>query len=505
MKSSTESCTLGSWASIAFLLLSSLFRAELNAQLLAPTAPAEYRSDRLLVMPKAGPLDALAAFHAQHGGEVLGRFAALGGLLVVEVAPGTDIVKLIQAYRESGLVKYAEPDYFRYLDFAPNDPKYLDGTTWGLNNTGGGGGTAGADVGAAEAWDIQRYASNVVVAILDTGIRYTHEDLAANIWNNPLDGSHGFNSINGTTNVLDDSGLGHGTLVAGIVGAVGNNGKGLAGVAWRVQLMAAKCFDSVGNSSDSYILGAMEFARTNGAHVMIASFDSPGYSESLSNAIFAARQAGIVFVASVGNSKTNIDAAPRYPACYDIDNIVSVAYTDRSDSLGVLSNYGATNVDLAAPGEQIYSTWVPTDSYYYGFYSGTSLAAPFVAGTFALLKERFPADPHQQLISRVLSGVDVKPGLVGKCVTGGRLNVRNALSHPITLSFDSFVNFPGVTLAQWTVSAGPTRNFTVEASTNLNSWAPVYSGITSAAGTAGFVDPVSPGLDKRFYRVMAEP
>ena len=212
----------------------------------AASAAAPYRADRILVMPKAGEADALAEFHGRGHGAVIRRFASLGGLQVIRVPQGRLPAQLIQLYDQSGLVEYAEPDYLRFLDLTPNDPRYLDGSSWGCNNTGQNGGLADADIDAPEAWEVLPYASNVVVAILDTGIRYTHEDLAANLWTNPTDGSHGFNSITGTTNAMDDNG--HGTLVAGVLGAVGNNGKGLAGVAWRVQFMAAKCFDSGGNS-----------------------------------------------------------------------------------------------------------------------------------------------------------------------------------------------------------------------------------------------------------------
>jgi subtilisin family serine protease len=155
------------------------------------------------------------------------------------------IPALIKLYAQSGLVEFAEPDYLVHAAVTiPNDPRYLDGTLWGLNNTGQNGGTMDADIDAPEAWDIRTSASNIVVAVLDTGIRTTHEDLAANLWTNPLDGSHGWNALSGTNNPGDDEG--HGSLVAGIIGARGNNGRGVVGVAWSVQIMALKCLDSSG-------------------------------------------------------------------------------------------------------------------------------------------------------------------------------------------------------------------------------------------------------------------
>ena len=456
------------------------------------------------MQPRSGISE--AALRQAAGGaalEVRRRFPGLRGLQVVTVPSGDTVASLIGRLNASGLVEYAEPDFLRHLNLSPNDPSYANGTLWGLNNTGQSGGLADADIDAPEAWDIVNAASNIVVAILDTGIRYTHEDLAANMWINPSGGGCGFNSITGTTNVMDDQG--HGTLVSGVLGAVGNNGKGVTGVAWRTKLMAAKCFDSGGNSSDSYIIGAIDFARTNGASVMIAAFDSTGFSISLSNAIYAAREAGIIFVTSVGNNSASIDAVLRYPACYQIDNIVAVTATTRTDALLSVANYGVTNVDLAAPGESIHTTWSPTDSFYTSLFSGTSYAAPYVGGAFALVKTRYPTETHQQLIARVLNGVDVLPSLAGKCATSGRLNLRKALSPPITLRFDSMLVFLGQKTARWRVTAGPTRSFVVEASTNLISWSSVYGGTTSAAGTAEFFDPTAVNHSRRFYRVVAEP
>jgi len=169
-----------------------------------------------------------------------------------------------------------------------NDPYYTSGKLWGLNNYGQnygpGSGTPDADIDAPEAWDVLTSASNIVVAVLDTGIRYTHEDLASNMWVNPDDGGHGLNALTGSNDPNDDSSSGHGTLMAGVIGGVGNNGKGVTGVAWQVQLMACKCFSSSNTASTSDIITCIDYARTNGARVINASFSSPSNSISLSNA-----------------------------------------------------------------------------------------------------------------------------------------------------------------------------------------------------------------------------
>jgi len=465
----------------------------------AAVSAAAYRPDRILVMPKSQvETDKLRLLQSTLDSGVLHRFAGIAGLQVVSVPDGETVPTLVEKFRTSGLVEFAEPDFLRFLDAVPNDPKYADGTLWGLNNFGQNGGLLDADIDAPEAWDVLSSASNIVVAVLDTGIRYTHEDLAANIWVNPLDGGHGLNAFTGTNNVMDDQG--HGTLVSGVLGAVGNNGKGVTGVAWRVQLMAGKCFDGGGNSSDSLIIACIDFARTNGADVIVAAFDSTGYSLSLSNAIHAAREAGILFVTSVGNNSQNIDPAPRYPACYDIDNVVSVAYTDRNDNLGALSNYGATNVDLAAPGEQIYTTWSPTDTFYTSIYSGTSLAAPYVAGAFALMKAKFPAETHQQLISRIWAGVDLLPSLAGKCATGGRLNLRKSLSPAVQLTL---LSTAGQLPMELQVNGGPSRTCVIEVTTNLASWTPIFTNTTSPTGTFDFTDIGPTNSPRRFFRAVS--
>jgi len=143
-------------------------------------------------------------------------------------------------------------------------------------------------------------ASNIVVAVLDTGIRYTHEDLASNMWVNPDDGGHGLNALTGSTIRNDDSSSGHGTLMAGVIGGVGNNGKGVTGVRGKYNSMACKCFSSSNTAAPRISSLCIDYARTNGARVINASFSSPSNSISLSNAIFSARDAGIIFVASAG-------------------------------------------------------------------------------------------------------------------------------------------------------------------------------------------------------------
>ena len=485
-----------------------------QAQIITPSLiisrPSPYRADQILVQPKRGAeLQALDRLHASLRGQVLRTFERLDHLQVVSVPQDETVTSLIAKYQQSGLAEFAEPDYFRRLSLEPNDPKYLDGTLWGLNNYGQNGGTPHADIVATNAWELLTSASNVVVAILDSGVRYTHEDLAANMWTNQ-DGHYGLNAIAGTLDPNDDNG--HGTQMAGVIGAVGNNGKGVVGVVWQVQMMACKCFSAGGQTSDSAIIACMDFAQTNGARVLNASFNGPGYSEALSNAIYSARSAGIILVASCGNANSpvnavNVDLAPTYPACYGIDNIVSVAYTTRYDTLGGLSNYGATNVDLAAPGDQIYSTFYASDSSYYPpspyiNVAGTSFAAAYVSGALALVLAKYPAELHQQIIARLLAATDPLPSLAGKCATGGRLNLRKALSPPIRLV--GVVASP-VGSVQFQVACDPNRTCVIESTLDLAHWSPVYTNTTSSSGTFDFTDLTATNSAQRFYRAVSTP
>ncbi len=451
------------------------------------TQPA-YREDRILIKPKAGiNQTVLDNFHLARKGEVLRTFDGIGHLQVLRVPKGETVPGLIAQYQKSGLVEFAEPDYLGHIYVTPNDPGYTNHLLWGLDT-----------IAAPAAWNVLTSASNIVVAVLDTGVRYTHEDLAANMWVNPNDGSHGWNVLAGTSDPSDDNG--HGTMVAGVLGAVGNNGKGVTGVAWRVQIMACKCFNSFGIGSISSVITGMDYAQTNGARIINASW---GFTNSLalSNAVYSLRDSNIIIVAACGNSATDIDLNPTYPASYHFDNVVTVAYTTRTDTLATASNYGATSVHLAAPGDQIYSTFAASDSYYYTE-SGTSFAAPYVVGALALMLTKYPAETCQQIISRVLNATDPLPSLAGKCVTGGRLNLREALSPTIKLT--ALPTLPGQSF-QLHATAGPNRQCVIQVTTNLVTWSPVFTNTTTTNGTFDFTDSQSTNVPARFFRATSTP
>ena len=454
----------------------------------AQSGQPAYREDQILIKPKAGiGRTVLNNFHLAQKSGVLRTFERIGSLQILSVPKGETVQGLIAKYQKSGLVEFAEPDYLGHIYLTPNDPGYTNGLLWGLDK-----------IAAPAAWNVLTSASNIVVAVVDTGVRYTHQDLAANMWVNPNDGSHGWNALTGTNDPSDDSG--HGTLVAGVLGAVGNNGIGVVGVAWQVQIMACKCFNNLGIGSISSVIIGLDYAQTNGARIINASW---GFTNSLalSNAVYSLRDSNIIIVAACGNNATNIDLYPTYPASYQFDNVVTVAATSTNDTLSAYSNYGATSVHLGAPGDQIYSTFAASDSYYYTE-SGTSFAAPYVAGALALMLTKYPAETYQQIIARLLNGTDPLPALAGKCVTGGRLNLQNALSPPIKLTV-----IPTASGApfQLQLSGGPNRTCVIQVSTNLTSWVPVFTNTTSTNGIFDFTDSTSTNWAQSFYRATASP
>ncbi len=349
-------------------------------------------------------------------------------------------------------IEYAEPDAIvRAAATTPNDPRFA-AEQWGLNNVGQEAGTIDVDLDGPEAWDLRREATNVIVAVVDSGIRYTHEDLAANMWRNPgevpgnnidddgngfVDDVYGINAIDDSSNPTDDLpdvtlGVGgHGTSVAGVIGAVGNNGKGIAGVAWKVQLMALKWFNNQGAGALSDAVQCLDYARAKGAAIVNASWQQGGLlsgtvNQSMIDAIQRLRGAGILFVSSAGNDGANNDLVAHFPSNYPFDNMVAVAAGTRTGVLSRKSNFGERLVDVVAPGENVLSTTSKADDDY-SLVTGTSFAAPHVSGVLALLKAQFPTADYRALINRLLAGADRKERLVGKVRTGAFVNLFNAL------------------------------------------------------------------------------
>jgi len=352
-----------------------------------------------------------------------------------------------------------EPNYIRHLSsITPDDPDFED--QWALKNTGqtvnGTRGSYDADIDADEAWEESNGSKEVVVAVIDTGINYTHEDLRDNMWVNTAelngeegvddDGNGYVDDIYGydfaaTTDGDNDSDPmdedGHGTMAAGVIGAVGDNGTGVTGVAWNVSLMALKVADPNGDISNSDLFEAFDYLlmmkEEKGVNIVIAnaSYSGPDYSQTEKDYIDSMADAGILLAAAAGNDGKNIDNYPEYPASYSCDNIIAVAASDQEDQLPVdsdtgriWSNYGSVSVDLAAPGVNLLTPDLRGD---YSYFSGTSAATPMVSGAVAVLADAFPDEGYQELRARILNSVDQKDALEGYVATGGRLNLAKAL------------------------------------------------------------------------------
>ncbi len=344
----------------------------------------------------------------------------------------------IERYRNNPLVEFIEPNYVIRANEVPNDPRFND--LWGLLNTGQTGGTAGADISATSAWDVFTGSNSVVIGIIDTGLDYNHPDIQANAWINPgeiagngidddgngyIDDVRGWDFINNDNDPMDDNG--HGTHCAGTIGGRGNNGVGVAGVNWRVKMMGLKFLSAGGSGSTADAVEAVQYATMMGVRLTSNSWGGGGFSQALFDAIADAQTAGILFVAAAGNSSSNTDTSPHYPSSYNLDNIVAVAATDHNDALASFSSYGATTVDLAAPGVDILSTF-PGNSY--GYLSGTSMATPHVSGALGLIFGRFPTIAAADAKSLLLNFTDPIPALDGRVLTGGRLNAFMPIADP---------------------------------------------------------------------------
>ena len=362
-------------------------------------------------------------------------FRHAGRIRVLTVPAGRTVGAAVAELQATGDYEFVEPDHRVYATTTPNDPRFTDGSQWDFNNTGQNSGLPGADISAPAGWSIRT--SGALVAIIDSGALLTHEDLVANLWINPHIGSYGYTSdkygIDAIANTgLNDStatpdGNGHGTHVAGTIGAVGNNGRGVAGVAWTTQLMILRFLPASGSGSLSDSLECINYAIKAGAKIINASYGSDTPSQAELTAIRAAGAAGIIFVAAAGNDTRNLDVGRSYPAGYAADNIVAVAASTRLDELASFSDYGSGAVELAAPGQDIISTY-NTSSSSYALLSGTSMAAPHVAGALSLMAAQYPSDNYRQLINRLLRSVTHKSTFAGKVHSGGRLNLANALS-----------------------------------------------------------------------------
>lgn len=422
-----------------------------------PKVVESFRGDAdVLVRFRAGVSEERKQAIAAHlNDRVEDEIEAVDGLTSIDDLDGEGVEEIVKDYASLPEVEYAEPNFEIKVDplaadsinsrfvssdtwSGPNDP--LLSEQWGLVNTGQREGKAGADVSAGYAWEKSHGSRKVVVAVLDSGVDYTHEDLAANIWHRPadmemyfdkelgfVDDFNGFSAVDRSRDPMDENG--HGTHCAGIIGAEGDNAKGVVGVNWEVEIMPLKFMGRGGFGTTKDAVEAINYVierKKAGVNVRVisASWGSRQKSKALEDVIRKAGDNDILFVAAAGNDGMDADKTPHYPSNYKLPNVIAVAALDRKDQLAGFSNYGATSVHIAAPGREILSTWLDGA---YEEHSGTSMATPFVAGVAGLVLSVEPKLSVKELRERLLSTVDKTDALKGKVSTGGRLNAARAV------------------------------------------------------------------------------
>ena len=436
---------------------------EKTVKIAPPVAPKRSTSDKEPeVLVKFRPNVSLADIKKltqKNNDRIEDEIETVKGLVAIDDLDNADAQKVADQYLAmSDAVLYAEPNFQIKLDdpantsapfdlpsrdndpAGPNDPMFND--QWALNNLGQNGGKQNADISALKAWQKTTGSSKVVVAVLDSGVDYTHQDLVSNIWFRPdnipqytdselgtFNDEHGFNLTDNVSDPMDDNG--HGTHCAGIIGAEGNNDEGIAGINWNVQIMPLKFLGKGGFGTTKDAIEAINYAidrKQKGVNIRVisASWGSTQYSKALEDTIRAAGEAGILFVAAAGNDGTSNDKRPHYPSNYDLPNVISVAATDKNDQLASFSNFGVKTVHIAAPGREILSTWLGDQ---YREASGTSMATPYVSGVAGLILAAEPDLTVAKLRERLLKSVDKIESLNGKIESGGRLNAAKALGN----------------------------------------------------------------------------
>jgi subtilisin family serine protease len=407
-----------------------------QAQAWVAQPPIEYVADQVLVELKPGVTEKEFADALQKiEGRIIQKHRADESTLVLVGLPKPTIEAVPNAIsrlkKSPALFEIVEPHLVRRASVAPNDPEFYQ--QWALQT-----------ISAPAAWDIETGRSSVVVAVLDSGIDYNHPDLAARVWSNPgevpgngidddrngrIDDYRGYNFAYENANIYDDDN--HGTFVSGIIGAAGNEAVGMSGVCWNVRIMPVKVIDSYGLLYGFDELRGLDYARTEGAKIINASFGGNYFSSSEASAISRLQNAGVLLVAAAGNQHRNNDLRPVYPASYGHDNIIAVAYSDENDALAPNSNFGPKNVDLAAPGISVFSA-LPGNDYTYG--SGSSFSTPHVVGVAALLKAHYPNKNYAWVKAAILNNADLRPAMAGRMVSGGRLNAYEALIPRVPLA-----------------------------------------------------------------------
>lgn len=389
----------------------------------------------------AAKAKALASVGAQGIGLIRAASAreGQGDVQLMRLPSAVALSRAIDVLSADAAIDYAEPNWLYYHEATSNDPSFTSGSLWGMST--------GFGSGAVTAWAAGHTGSNTVfIGVIDEGLMDGHEDLAANVWTNPndakdgvdndgngyVDDVHGWDFANNDSSTFDGASDDHGTHVSGTIAGVGGNGKGVAGVVWSAQLISAKFLGRNGGTTANAIKAVdylTDLKTRKGLNLVATnnSWGGGGFSQALKDAIDRAGNANILFIAAAGNESNNNDASAGYPGSYSSANIISVAAIDKAGALASFSNYGATTVDIGAPGVAVVST-VPVSSKGkvvsgYASYSGTSMATPHVTGAAALYASSHPGATAAQIKTAILGDAVPTASLTGKTATGGRLNV----------------------------------------------------------------------------------
>ncbi|HEV2708507.1 MAG TPA: S8 family serine peptidase, partial [Pyrinomonadaceae bacterium] len=405
--------------------------------------PSAHRQGELLVRFREGASEQERQAAVENRGARRGkRLRGMPHMEKLLLSPQQDVEALAAQLREDASVEFAEPNFLINKSQAvPDDTQF--GQQWALRNEGQSGGTAGADINAVTAWQSTTGEPTTVIAVIDSGIDFTHPDLSGNQWTNPaerankhdddrngyLNDLHGWDWVKETGEVRDEQG--HGTAVAGVIAAQGNNRAGISGVMWRASLMNLRVLDAQGTGDVASAVEAINYATLMGAQVINCSWGTDEPSQALRDAIRRATGRGIVVVAAAGNDGRDLDAVGYYPAAFDLPNVIGVAATDSRDRLASWSNLGATRVHVAAPGVDVLTTRMGGG---YQTLSGSSLAAPFVSGVAGLVKTQRPFLKADAAREAILSNVRTVAELSGKVSSGGIVNAGGALSALVAMS-----------------------------------------------------------------------
>lgn len=450
------------------------FAAMSSAQAFDKNSLPEHIPGEVIVKLKAGRAKSFLNRKSLYGADIKEVMnLGIGEVAVLKVPQTKSLKSIVQRLSEDDAVEYAEPNFIykaiksvetiesklfkaqftpQYISSMTNDPKFDQ--LWGLVNTGNNEpagsrgnssaqGVDGADINVAQAWSITKGNKNVKIAVIDTGVDYSHPDLAANIWVNEaeangkpgvdddgngfIDDIHGYDFANNDGDPMD--GNGHGTHCSGTIAAEHDNGIGVAGVMAHAQIMGVKFLTDQGSGSTADAIKAIDYATKMNVDIMSNSWGGGGFSQALKDVIVKAKNKGIVFTAAAGNDATDNNSQPHYPSSYEVDNIISVAAHNYNDQLAFFSCYGSKTVHVAAPGRNILST-IPNNSY--DIYSGTSMATPHVTGVVGLYIAHHGRVDVAQLRDELMKSSVYGRAYGRKTISKGRVDAYNFLTGVVT-------------------------------------------------------------------------